>query len=89
MLVTVDEAKLYLRIDNELEDTEVEQLLTTSEQLVQDIARTSEWEGKEPIIRPALLYATAFLYEHREEVDFEELRRMLRSLLIDVRTEVF
>ena len=39
--------------------------------------------------RIAVLYAVAYLYEHREEADHHELVTMLRSLLFGVRREVF
>ncbi len=47
MLVTVDEAKLYLRLDGTEEDALIQTLLETAESLCQDIVRTDfdemEW----------------------------------------------
>jgi len=40
MLVTVDEAKLYLRLDGTEEDALIQTLLETAESLCQDIVRT-------------------------------------------------
>ena len=41
MLVTVDEAKLYLRLDGTEEDALIQTLLETAESLCQDIDRKS------------------------------------------------
>ena len=46
-------------------------------------------EGYLSIARPAILYAAAYLYEHREEADHEELVQTLRSLLFGIRKEAF
>ena len=37
----------------------------------------------------AILYATAYLYEHREEADYHDLALTLRGLLGGSRKEVF
>lgn len=41
------------------------------------------------ILKPAILYATAYLYEHREEADHHKLTRTLRFFLFGVREEEF
>lgn len=47
MLVTVDEAKLYLRLDGTEEDALIQALLETAESLCQDIVRTDFDEMEE------------------------------------------
>ena len=42
-----------------------------------------------PMARIAVLYAAAYLYEHREQADHGELVQTLRSLLFGIRKEVF
>ena len=56
-----------------------------------DMARmkAEELEGHLPMARIAVLYVTAYLYEHREQADHEELVQTLRSLLFGIRREVF
>lgn len=91
MLVMLDEAKLYLRIDDDDEDELILNLIKASEELVMDVGRISEdglLEDKAKT-RIAVLYALAYLYEHREEADHHELILMLRSLLFGVRRQVF
>ena len=91
MLVTLEEAKLYLRIDSDDEDSLVTNLIGSAEALCKDVARLSEEElaAEKATTRVAVLYAVAYLYEHREEADYHELILMLRSLLFGVRRQVF
>ena len=87
MLVTVDEAKLYLRLDGTEEDALIQTLLETAESLCQDIVRTDfdEMEEVPEIVKVGICY----LYENREKADFDELTRMLKFLLYSVRKEEF
>ena len=86
MLVTVDEAKLYLRLDGTEEDALIQTLLETAESLCQDIVRTDfdEMEEVPEIVKVGIRYAVTYLYE-----DFDELTRMLKFLLYSVRKEEF
>ena len=49
----------------------------------------AELEAHLPMVRIAVLYAAAYLYEHREQADHGELVGTLRSLLFGIRKEVF
>ena len=64
------------RVDSGDEDALIAGLIETGERMCADIARmeAGELEGYLSIARPAILYAAAYLYEHREEADHEELR---------------
>lgn len=90
-LVTVDEAKLYLRLDGTEEDALIQTLLETAESLCQDIVRTDfdEMEEVPEIVKVGIRYAVTYLYENREKADFDELTRMLKFLLYSVRKEEF
>lgn len=91
MLVTLEEAKTYLRVDTADEDGLIEQIIVTSEKLCSDIARLDKDEFLEESAstKMAVLYAIAYLYEHREEADHHALTLSLRSLLFGVRKEGF
>ena len=91
MVVTMEAAKLYLRVDSSDEDELIEKLITASENIVSDVMRNEEKElpYECPEIMVAVLYALSYLYEHREEADHKELISTLRSLLFGVRREVF
>ena len=91
MLVTLEEAKNYLRVDSSDDDALLEQMIVTAEKLCSDIARlgTDEFLEESASTRMAVLYAIAYLYEHREEADHHALTISLRSLLFGVRKEGF
>jgi hypothetical protein len=95
MEVTLEEAKIYLRVSSSDEDELIFNLITTATATVQDIARYSdeEWEASEEKIlirmRIAILYTVAYLYEHREDADHNQLNLTLRALLFGVRREEF
>ena len=95
MEVTLEEAKTYLRVSSSDEDELISNLITTATATVQDIARFSdeEWEsGEEKILirmRIAILYTVAYLYDHREDADHNQLNLTLRALLFGVRKEGF
>ena len=90
-VVALEEMKGYLRVDSGDEDALIAGLIETGERMCADIARmeAGEREGYLSIARPAILYAAAYLYEHREEADHEELVQTLRSLLFGIRKEAF
>ena len=92
MIVTTEEAKAYLRVDFDDEDDLIDYFLTTAQKLCMSIARYDDEETfvqdcKEAEI--AILYATGYLYEHREEADHHALTLTLRSLLFGTRKEAF
>lgn len=95
MEVTLEEAKTYLRVSSSDEDELIKNLITSATATVQDIARYSddEWESSEEKIlirmRIAILYTVAYLYEHREDADHNQLNLTLRALLFGVRKEGF
>lgn len=78
-VVTLEEAKQYLRVDSADEDGFIFGLLETGESMCADMARmeAGELEGHLPMARIAVLYVTAYLYEHREQADHEELVQTL------------
>ena len=91
LLVNLPTAKTYLRIDTDSEDDIVKKLLRAAEQICMNVARMDESEFKTfgNIAKTAVLYALAYLYEHREEADHHDLMISLRNLLTGVRKEGF
>lgn len=90
-VVTLEEAKQYLRVDSGDEDDFISGLIETGEQMCLDVARLEEQvlEQHLSMARIAVLYVTAYLYEHREQADHDDLTQTLRSLLFGIRREVF
>ncbi len=101
-LVSLDTAKEYLRVDTTDEDATIGILISTAGRLCADVARLPDekWEAVNsdtedssltPIretMKVAILYATGYLYEHREEADHHELTLTLRSILFAIREGV-
>lgn len=91
MLVTLEEAKNYLRVDTVDDDRLIETILSAAHQMSMDILRTDDPAvlEQEADANVAVLYATAYLYEHREEADHKALVLSLRALLSGSRKEAF
>ena len=92
MIVTLEEAKGYLRVDYDDDDELIESFIASAEQLVADVARVEVSElsaSYSEKFRIAALYATAYLYEHREEADHNALTLSLRSFLCGERRAGF
>jgi uncharacterized phage protein (predicted DNA packaging) len=90
-MLTLDEIKNYLRVDSDDDDSLLQTLITSCTQLCMDVARiidSAAFEA-EPNARIAVMYAVAYLYEHREEADHKALTLTLRALLFGCRQEGF
>lgn len=90
MIVGLDEMKGYLRVDFDEDNSLIESLIESSQKLCADIARLSVDElSAIPSSKIAVMYAVAYLYEHREDADHHQLTLSLRSLLEGDRRSVF
>ena len=91
MLVTLAEMKQYLRVDSSDDDALISTLIDTAEALCRDVARMDEdaFSALSATAKVAVLYAVAYLYEHREEADHKALTLTLRAMLFGVREEAF
>ena len=91
MLVTLAEAKQFLRVDIRTEDDTIAAILSAAESLCLNVARMDETEARAylPAMKEAVLYTTSFMYGHRDEADYATLLFMLRALLSQVRKEQF
>lgn len=90
-MVTLEEMKGYLRVDFSDDDALITQFISSAESLCMDVARIEDteqfWEN--PIAKIAVMYAVAYLYEHREEADHHELVLTLRAMLFGIREGEF
>jgi len=87
VIVSVEEMKKYLRVDFEDDDDLIESFIGSAQRKIQDILRCddmTEFENDNSV-RVAVMFVVAFLYEHREEADHEELNLTLRAMLSDLR----
>lgn len=90
-MITLEEAKSYLRVDFDDEDEMIESLIQSSIKHSMDVARVDSEEelSKNQNGKIAVLYMTAYLYEHREEANYSELNLTLRALLFGMRKAEF
>ena len=91
MSVTLEELKIYLRVDGNSDDGLIETLKDSAEELCTDILRNDDISvlygtkyGK-----AAVLYAVNYMYEHRTEADWSALKKSLRAMLSGARKEIF
>lgn len=92
MIVDLKEMKNYLRVDSTDDDRLISTLIHSAEKLCSHVARKSTDELIQDSFdeyKLAVLYATAYLYEHREEANHHELTITLRSMLFGTRKEGF
>ena len=94
MIVTLEEAREYLRIDEDdtSNDDVIQSSLETAQALCLDISRCEEADAEENPVgfsRSDSLRCGIFLYEHREEADYAGLLKRLRWLLFGVRRSCF
>lgn len=89
-MITLKEAKNYLRVDYDEDDKLIQNLLFTSKQLVMDVGRMSEkdFSVNEDTVRTAVLFALGYLYENRSNPDYKKLTLNLRSILFAQREGV-
>ena len=89
-MITLEEAKKYLRVDSGDEDDIIQQELDAAENLVAAVLRKDSPEDESsPITVVAVLYTLAYLNEHREEADHHALTITLRNLLFGERDARF
>lgn len=90
-MVTLEEMKQYLRIDHADDDSILTDIIGASEKLCMAVARVTDEEAfaESQNAKIAVMYAVAYLYEHREEADHKALTLSLRALLTDIRQEGF
>lgn len=91
MIVKLDEMKQYLRVDFPDDDVLLSDIIEAATSICMAIARTEDEKvlKKDKNAKIAVMYAAAYLYEHREEADHKALTLSLRSLLSGIRREGF
>ena len=90
-MITLDEAKEYLRVDTDAEDATITSLLNAAINLCCDVARldSEEFFAAGDVSKAAVLYTLGTLYQNREDLDLHELTLRLRAILFGVRRHSF
>lgn len=89
MIISLEEAKLFLRVDGDEENTLITQFIATAEDICEGILRYSISELNEipESIKQAILYATANMYEQRENFDVKSVIETMTRLVFSYRRE--
>ena len=89
-MITLKEAKNYLRVDYDEDDRLIQNLLLTAKNLVMDVGRMDEdaFARNEDTVRTAMLFSLGYLYENRSNPDYQKLTLNLRSILFAQREGV-
>lgn len=94
MVVSLEEVKLYLRIDGGEEDTLITNFILTAEEICKDILRypLDEFEEIPKVVIQAVLYAVSNMYEKREGVKSEsgsisETIKVMKLIIGNLRKE--
>jgi uncharacterized phage protein (predicted DNA packaging) len=89
LVLTLEEVKLYLKVDGDEDNTLITDLINAAEELCQDILRfpLNEFTEVPETVKQALLYAIGNLYELREAMDMKALIEFMTRLLFAYRRE--
>lgn len=89
MIISLEEAKLYLRVDGDEENTLITNFIHTAEEICEGILRyqLSEFSPVPETVKQAILYIVSNLYEKREIVDMKEVLSIVTRLLFSYRKE--
>ena len=88
MIVSLEQMKNYLRVDHNEDDELITSLINSSEERCRAVSRNEEFSD-DPNAAAAVMYAAAYLYEHRENADMKALNLTLRAMLFDKRKVCF
>ncbi len=87
MLVSLEEAKAYLKVEYDEEDDLLLSLIASAEDLCATILRKDLPE--DDTVRVAVLYAVSYLFDSRGETNMTELVEMLKAILSGKREAIF
>lgn len=89
MIVTLEEAKLYLKVDGDEDNTLISDCINAAEELCEDILRfpLAEFTEVPETVKQAVLYAIGNLFEQREALDMKTMIDLLKRLLFAYRKD--
>ena len=91
MIVTLDETKMWIRVDTEDEDALIESFIIAAEDIVGGILRfpLSEFEEVPEAVKQAVIFTASRFYEERESLDIVSLMNTLRGMLFVYRKDAW
>lgn len=89
MIVTLEKAKEWLRVESHDEDALIESFITAAEDIVSGILRfpLSELAEVPETVKQAVYYAVSVMFEQRESLDIVVLMNTLKGILFVYRKD--
>lgn len=89
MVLSLEEVKLYLRVDGDEENTLITSFIITAEEICEGILRYQllEFTTVPETVKQAVLYAVSNMYENRENFETKEVLETMTRLLFSYRRE--
>lgn len=89
MIISLEETKLFLRVDSGEEDTLITNFIIVAEDICQGIIRyeLTEFENIPECIRQSILYAVVNMYEQRENFHVKNVIETMTRLLFSYRKD--
>lgn len=89
MIISLEEAKSYLRVDGDEENALITSFIEAAEDICEGVLRFSllTFEVVPEPVKQAVLYTTAQFYELRESIEVDVLIDMVKRLLFAYRRE--
>ena len=89
MSISLEEIKIYLKVDGDEENTLITSMIITAEEMCEVILRYPIKELKElpETIKQAVYYAVANMYEEREKTNIKDVFEVKKRLLFSYRKE--
>lgn len=84
-MVTLEEAKAWLRVDGDTEDALLLSFIQAAEDIVNGILRRPVSGDAPETVKQAVIYAVSRFYEERESLDILGLMAGLRGMLFAYR----
>lgn len=89
MVLSLEEVKLYLRVDGDEENTLITNFILVAEELCEGVLRypLAELTVIPEAVKQSILYAVANMYEEREKADIKVVIEVMTRLLFAYRKE--
>jgi len=89
LVISIEEAKKYLRVDNSDEDTLITDMINSAEEICEGILRfpLTEFDKVPETVKVAVLFIVSNMYEKRDEADMKEVIELVTRLLFSYRKE--
>lgn len=91
LVISIEEAKLYLKIENDEENALIESFINTAQEICEGILRfpIADFEKVPETVKQAVLYIISNLYEKREETDMKGVIDVVKGFLFSYRKEMW